>query len=170
MSSNGNEMNVRFLVDVPPPTFFVSHSSELKIAYYNQLRTEFLNFKGQDYFTLECNITEQETWEAAWRDQADIRYAIEGDYRIDAITGEETLIDLNVIAPVRTCDRYSWDLTGLAGETLVTLVYNDCNCEVQTVEDIVSNLANPYVFCSFDLPTVTAGVLTYVEPCTEIPY
>jgi len=165
MANDVNNLNVRFLVDVPPATHFILHSSELKKVYANQLRMDFLNAKGQDYFAIACNQIEENNWLTIWKDQAERRYPVDGDYHIEIATGEETLIDLNTIVPIRECNQYSWTKAGLPGSTIVTMTYTDCDCVVQTIEGTVASLQEPLLVCSFDTPSVTAGGIVFIAPC-----
>ena len=167
MSNNINNLNVRFLVDVPPATHLIFHSSELKGVYVNKLRMDFLNYKGQDYFAKQCSPEEEQKWNAIWNDQAERRYIKEGDYQIEVATGEETFIDLNTIVPVRVCNEYVWYKAKLEPRLRVTITYMDCECNVQTIEDLVENLPEPLIVCAYDLPSVTDGSLSYSQPCPE---
>ena len=167
MAQSANSLNVRMLLDVPPPTRFTCHSSELKGAFANKLRMDFLNFKGQDYFVNACSPAEEQTWLAAWKDQADIRYAQEGDYSIDLITGEETFIDLTIPIPTINCDKYSWDISEIMEGTPLTITYLDCECNVQTITGDTGSISNPFIVCSQDIPSVNLGVISYVESCIE---
>ena len=93
MENNVNNINARLIVDVPAATSYVMHSSELKQVYFNWLRMSFLNYRGQDYFVLHPE--EERTWEQTWKNQTERRYIQEGDYRVDLISGEQTVIDLD---------------------------------------------------------------------------
>jgi hypothetical protein len=165
MSNDVNNLNVRFLVDVPPATDFVCHSSELKEVYVNKLRMDFLNYKGQDFFAKNCNPAEEENWNSVWKDQAEIRYNQEGDYKVNIATGEEMFIDLNIAEPIKVCSEYIWYKQALNSELLVSIVYMDCDCTVQTVKEKVKNLIEPFILCAYDLPSVTNGIIAYSKPC-----
>lgn len=165
MSNDVNNLNVRFLVDVPPATHFICHSSELKEVYVNKLRMELLNYKGQDFFAKNCSPAEEENWNTIWKDQAERRYSQEGDYEVNIATGEEVFIDLNTAEPIKECGEYIWYKAGLNPNLLVSIVYMDCDCTVQTVEEQVMNLVEPFVVCAYDLPSVTDGTVAYSQPC-----
>lgn len=160
-----NNLSVRFLVDVPPATSYVAHSSELKKALVNKLRSDFLNFNGQDYFAKNCSPAQEQALVSNWKNQAENKYQQPGDYEVNIATGVETFINLNTATPVRVCKEYSWNRTGVNSALLVSIVYMDCNCTVQKIEAISSTLTNPLLVCSYDIPTVTAGVVAYTQLC-----
>ena len=98
-------------------------------------------------------------WEE-FKDYFDIKRA-----EVNIATGVETFINLNTATPVRVCKEYSWNRTGVNSALLVSIVYMDCNCTVQKIEAISSTLTNPLLVCSYDIPTVTAGVVAYTQLC-----
>jgi hypothetical protein len=160
-----NNLSVRFLVDVPPATSYVAHSSELKKALVNKLRSDFLNFNGQDYFARGCSPAQEQALISNWQNQAEAKYSVVGDYEVNIATGEATIINMTTATPVRICKEYSWSRTGVNSGLLVSIIYTDCNCNVQKIEAISSTLASPLLVCSYDIPTVTAGVVAYTQLC-----
>lgn len=166
MTDNKNNLSTSFIVDVPPATHFIMHSSELKNVFINQLRMDFLNSKGQDFFAKNCSTVEEDYWKGVWKDQAESRYKVEGDYQVEIATGEETLIDLNVVEPIKVCLEYEWDIQAVDTKEFVTMVYTDCECTVQTLEGKAGDLPGKTTICAFDVPSVTNGIITNNGTCT----
>lgn len=164
-----NNLNARFLVDVPPATTFIAHSSELKKVYVNKMRMDFLNYNGQDYFANNCSPAREQELISNWENQAEIRYEQPGDYQVDILTGEETLIDLTTPPPALVCNEYSWNRSAVNPNLLVSVVFMDCDCTVQTVEGISSTLPDPLLICAYDMPSATAGVIAFTQLCTGNP-
>lgn len=169
MVNTANNLNVRLIVDVPPATDYIVHSSELKEVYVNKLRMDFLNYKGQDYFHKQCSSEEETKWNDIWKSQAERRYVKEGDYNINVATGEETHIDLNEITPIRTCNEYAWYKAKLNQKLAVSMTYMDCNCDIQVLRGIVEILPEPLLICAYDLPSVTDGIIAYIQLCPDKP-
>lgn len=163
MANSNNSLNTRFLADVPPPTRVIFHSSQLKAAYIDKQRMDFLNYHGQDYFAKQCdNKTEKEQKER-WQDQADRRYPVEGDYLVEVETGFESFIDLQNSAPIDTCSRFLWIKEGLDPNLTVSTVFTDCDCQEQKIEAKVEELEEPLAIRAFNTPVVSNGAIIYIE-------
>lgn len=165
MANTNNSLNTRFLVDIPPATHLIYHSSQLKTAYIDRQRMDFLNYHGQDYFAKQCDSKEEEVWNRRWKDQADRRYPEDGDYLVEVATGIESFIDLQNAAPVNTCSTFLWVKEGLDKRMTVSIVYTDCKCEIQKIEAKVEALEEPLKICAFNTPSVSNGVIVYLRPC-----
>lgn len=163
METTGNNSNTRFLVDVPPATKVIFHSSQLKLAHIAKERMAFLNYYGQDYFAKQCDSKDEETWMERWKDQADRRYPKTGDYLVEVDTGLEIFIDLQNTAPENTCSRFLWLLEGLDLSLTVKITYTDCDCVVQTIEDSVSDLPKPFEIQALNTPEVSNGSIVYLS-------
>jgi len=162
-----SNISVRLLVDVPPATSYILHSSGLREAYVNKLRMDFLNYKGQDYFVL--NPRNEQIWNDAWKDQAERRYNQVGDYLIDIATGEESFIDLNSTGTELVCSEYAWIIAKEDvenGDTIVDIHFTNCagHAERWTGPAGVVTDTN-YTACAIGVPSVSAGKIIYRNPC-----
>jgi hypothetical protein len=162
-------INARLLVDVPPATSYILHSSELRQVYINKLRTDFLNYNGQDYFIL--NPRKEQIWNDAWKDQAKRKYNQTGDYLIDITTEEETFIDLNSTGTELVCSEYIWVITIEEVENLDTIVQIEfINCKGNSdswTGPAGAIVENKYNICAIGVPVVSVGKITYSQPCPE---
>jgi hypothetical protein len=66
------------------------------------------------------------------------------------------------------CTQYSWNLTGIDPETVVTIEWDECGGEGDThviITQPAGDFDNPYLFCSETFPTIALGTLTSEGDC-----
>jgi hypothetical protein len=78
---------------------------------------------------------------------------------------EGVVCDLNY--GTTECSEYSWDLTGVPAETLVSAYFTNCKGDVDKLQGTIRDLKSPVVFCAErDSVSISHGALTYVGLCT----
>lgn len=82
-----------------------------------------------------------------------------------AVFGDETTVITELENPV-LCEEYTWDLTGLPFDDVVTLNYTNCSGSTVIIQDTPRNLGVIVNYCSLgNSGTSESGVISYVGIC-----
>jgi hypothetical protein len=184
------EQDITFITeDIPPITSFIQAGRSLRLSYAARKEAKYINdillnnIANPGEFVDPTSFDEKhwETLRASWKQEANVRYPDEGDYRvwiIDPQTGNAVPLgemvefiggDIRETPGGQPCTEYTLDLSGAVVDDPLTFVvgisYEDCFLKPQQMMGTIEELDGLTICVGRGLPYTNLGVFVLGSAC-----